>query len=138
MKSLLRFSCLSLLVLSFSTAAESEKPATDPATGMVVAEGWEFTRNSCIVCHSANQFLRQRGSRSTWTEILVWMQKYQGMLQLPAESETTILDYLSANYGPEDGRWRRAPIPATLMPVNPYVSEARKEFEALQKEKEKP
>lgn len=103
---------------------------TDPQTGMVVAENWELARNNCIICHSPAQFLRQRGTRATWQSVVDWMQKEQGLVWLvDPVMEEKIVSYLAENYPPEAGKYRRAPIPATLMPPNPYVSQLRKEFE---------
>ena len=49
--------------------------------------------------------------------------------------EKKIIKYLAANYGPGPaGNYRRAPISATLMPPNPYATEARLEAEARQKQ----
>lgn len=111
-------------------AAEGAQAETDPQTGMVIAADWELARNNCIVCHSPQQFLRQRGTRATWQSVIDWMQKEQGLTWLvdPA-TEEKILTYLAENYAPEAGKYRRAPIPATQMPPNPYVSKAKKEFE---------
>ncbi|MCB1237327.1 MAG: hypothetical protein KDM91_19845 [Verrucomicrobiae bacterium] len=111
--------------------SQEEKKAeipVDPATGIKMAENWELIRAHCVICHSSQQFLRQRGTRSTWTDILGWMQTSGGLWKLDAEIEGKIIDYLSENYGP-DAFYRRAPIPATLLPENPYESDARKEYE---------
>ena len=110
------------------TKPESDETKTDPFTGMIVAENWEIVRNHCVVCHSAKQFLRQRGDRRTWASILRWMRTDQGMWRLDRATEDRILDYLASYYasGPAS---RRAPIPADLMPPNPYVSVLKAEFE---------
>jgi hypothetical protein len=45
--------------------------------------------------------------------------------------QKTIITYLAAHYGPGDsGTDRRPPIPATLMPRNPYATDARLEAAA--------
>lgn len=118
--------------LNATDAPEIVDIAIDPATGMKMTGDWELVRNHCIACHSPQQFLRQKGTLSTWTQVMQWMQKSGGLAPLPAETEGKILAYLSQNYGPGEA-YRRAPIPATLMPVNPYVSEARKQYEQSQK-----
>jgi hypothetical protein len=99
---------------------DAEGRALDPATGLVVAEGWELVAMHCTGCHSAQQFLRQRGTRQTWQSIIDWMQRTQGLWQFPAGVEERIVDYLAAEYAPK-GSWRRAPIPPELMPPNPYA-----------------
>jgi hypothetical protein len=121
--------CSFAIVLSVSAQAEEVK--RDDVTGMIIADGWEDTRNNCITCHSANQFLRQKGTRQTWTEILEWM-KTQGFREVGDETEKKILDYLAANYKPGE-EYRRPPIPRLLMPKNPYesdISKALREKEA--------
>jgi len=118
-----------------SRAADEKKDkelSLDPATGMKMAGDWELVRNNCIVCHSAQQFLRQKGTLVTWTEIVHWMQKDGGLWPLQPELEKKILTYLAENYGPSDA-YRRAPIPATMMPTNPYESKIRKEVEEKRK-----
>ncbi len=133
MKQLVTFTIMVLGVsLGFAAESSEEKsePERDPMTGMIIAEDWELVRNNCIICHSPQQFLRQRGTRSTWQSVVDWMQKDQGLVWLvDPELEEKIVTYLAENYAPEAGNYRRAPISATLMPPNPYVSETRKEFE---------
>lgn len=115
---------------SIAQEASESEPERDPVTGMIIAENWELTRNYCIVCHSPQQFLRQRGTRSTWQTIVDWMQKDHGLLWLvDPEIEEKIVTYLTENYAPDEGNYRRAPIPATLLPPNPYVSAAKREYE---------
>lgn len=123
-----------LLLLCALPARSEEKteaePERDPMTGMIIAENWELARNTCIICHSPQQFLRQRGNRATWQHVVDWMQKDQGLIWLTdPEVEDKIVTYLATNYAPEEGNYRRAPIDPTLMPPNPYVSSAKKEFE---------
>lgn len=123
--------CLPML----SPAADGEKddsPPLDPATGMKMGVNWELARNNCITCHSAQQFLRQKGTLVTWTEIVKWMQTDGGLWALAPELEGKIVTYLAENYGPSEA-FRRSPIPATLMPINPYESDIRKEVEEKRK-----
>jgi hypothetical protein len=96
----------------------------DPGTGLVLADGHELVASHCVACHSAQQFLRQRGTRATWQGIIDWMQATQGLWEFPEGVEERIVDYLTAHYGPE-GEWRRAPIPADLMPPDPTRSAMR-------------
>jgi mono/diheme cytochrome c family protein len=115
-------------------AAEPAPPVIDPATGMKVAEGWELVRVHCTVCHSPQQYLRQKGTAGTWTDTIRWMQKSGGLWPLDAATEGKIVSYLATNYGPVPGEhFRRAPIAGTLLPPNPYASEARREFEEKKK-----
>jgi hypothetical protein len=122
------------LLPSLALAAE-EKAPLDPATGMKMAPDWEVVRNHCIVCHSPQTFLRQRATEANWTSTLEWMQTYGGLWKLDPAVQKTIVKYLATHYGPGDSEsYRRAPIPATLMPLNPYGTEARLEAEAKRKE----
>ncbi|MCC6883402.1 MAG: hypothetical protein WBE58_22105 [Verrucomicrobiales bacterium] len=107
-------------------------PELDPVSGMKMAENWELVRIHCTVCHSPQQYLRQKGNASTWTETIRWMQKSGGLWPLTQETETKIVTYLAQNYGPDEA-FRRAPLSGYLMPVNPYGSEAKREFEDKKK-----
>ena len=121
------------MVVSAADDKKKEKEIPlDIVTGMKMTGDWELVRNNCIVCHSAQQFLRQKGTLVTWTEIVQWMQKDGGLWPIQPELEKKILTYLAENYGPSDA-YRRAPIPATLMPTNPYESKIRKEVEEKRK-----
>jgi hypothetical protein len=127
-----RFALLFAVLTSLAPGAEPAKSLpVDPATGMKIAPGWETVRNHCIACHSPTTFLRQRATEANWISTLEWMQKYGGLWKLDAEVERTIVQYLATHYGPGDAtHYRRAPIPATLMPANPYSTDARREAEA--------
>ena len=116
-------------VWTLAARVQAEESNVDPVTGMKIAEHWELARKHCILCHSAKQFLRQRGNRRTWASIIEWMQMKQGLWSFDPATEDKILTYLSEKYPPGD-TYRRAPIPATLMPPNPYVSQIKRAFEA--------
>ena len=122
---------LGTLVAEDSKKAQEEIPL-DPLTGLKMAPGWEVVRARCITCHSAKQFLQQRGTRQTWDHVITWMEERGGLIPLDKETRKIILDYLATNHGPGES-FRRPPIPASLMPENPYVSEIRKQLEAKQK-----
>jgi mono/diheme cytochrome c family protein len=118
---------LPLWALSLGLAAAA--PETDPVSGLEMAPGWELVRAHCTSCHSARQFLQSRGTRQTWDHVITWMEERGGLPRLEPAARTTIVDYLAAVRGPGK-EFRRPPIPAHLMPVNPYVSEVRKAYEA--------
>ena len=101
---------LILLLPGFSAAAE-----IDEASGLIKNAGWEHVRAHCGACHSHALVTSQRADRKTWLDIIRWMQSTQNLWQFQAETEAQILDYLAANYPPQDNR-RRAPIPPSLMP----------------------
>lgn len=118
--------CLLLTLVPLTAVAQETKspPAEyDAFTGLRIAPGWEQVRNHCIMCHSAQQFLQQSGSRNTWDSILKWMVLHGGMRPLEPGPRNTILDYLASNYGAKEAT-RRPPLPAHLMPPNPYVKPA--------------
>lgn len=122
-----------LLATAMTGAAEPKADVPlDPATGMKMAEGWELVRTHCNVCHSPRQYLMQKGTESTWTDTIRWMQGSAGLWPLDPATEKTIVTYLASNYGP-DAVFRRAPIPGNLLPPNPYKTEARAEFEEKKK-----
>jgi hypothetical protein len=121
--------------LAFGVGVTGEDAVVDEGTGLKVAPGWELVRNNCVTCHSAKQFLQQKGTRETWRSVIKWMQGRAGLWPLDGKTEEGILNYLEANHGPGK-EFRRAPIPANLMPVNPYASAARREAEAKVKKGE--
>jgi hypothetical protein len=123
---------LFLILLFAAVVAKADESkvavALDPTTGMKMADGWELVRTHCNACHSPQQYLTQKGTESTWTETIRWMQQSGGLWPLDHATEKTIISYLSSNYGP-DAAFRRAPIPGNLLPPNPYPTDARVEFE---------
>ncbi len=126
---------LTLTLLAPLAPAAEEKTPLDPVTGMKIAPDWEIVRNHCVICHSPQTFLRQRTTEANWTSVLEWMQTNGGLWKLDPAVQKTIIKYLATNYGPGDSQnYRRAPIPATLMPMNPYATDARLEVEAKKKE----
>jgi len=70
-------------------------------TGLKVAEGWEITRGVCTTCHSAKLITQTRATRDGWEQMIRWMQQTQGLWDL-GNQEATILNYLAANYAPEE------------------------------------
>ena len=106
---------VSLLALSLLACTGANAQETDAATGLAVAPGWELVRAHCGGCHSLKLVTSQRADRSTWLDVIRWMQATQNLWQLDGGTEGRILDYLAANYPPQPNR-RRAPIPPSLMP----------------------
>ncbi len=109
-----------VLTLMFPLSASAEK---DPATGLILADGWETVRNNCTACHSASLVTQNSGSRNHWLGLIRWMQATQNLWQFDATTEKTILDYLATHYGVKEGA-RREPLPKEMLPVNPYKTEA--------------
>lgn len=97
------------------------EPALDPATGLVMAQDWEIVRAHCTGCHSAKLVTQQRGTAQQWLTMIRWMQEKQNLWQFDDDTESRIIAYLASNYPPDAAR-RRAAIPVSLMPPNPYSS----------------
>ena len=108
-----------LLMLATATAE------TDPVSGLVIDDNWLLIKAHCGACHSTRLVSQNRGSRQTWLDMIRWMQASQGLWQFDQQTETIILDYLAKNYPAPDAH-RRAPIPRSLMPANPYSKEQAK------------
>jgi cytochrome c5 len=110
---------LVLLVLAASaTVSGAEIARQDSDSGLLIAPGWEIVKTHCTVCHSAKFITFQRGDRATWTSMIRWMQKTQGLWQFDAKTEDTILTYLSKNYPPGKSS-RRRNLPPGDLPPNP-------------------
>ncbi|WP_417616663.1 hypothetical protein [Oceanisphaera sp.] len=114
---MIRTAALALLLgLAAAPASAAEK---DPHTGFIIAPGWETVRNNCIACHSASLVTQNSGSREHWLSLIRWMQESQGLWAFDADTENTILTYLSSNYGPKEDA-RRPPLRPDQRPENPY------------------
>lgn len=97
----------------------SQAQQIDTVSGLLMTEGWLTVQANCTECHSAQIILQNSGSREVWQSRIVWMQETQGLRQLEAALESSILDYLTANYGPKAAS-RRAGLEAHFLPENPY------------------
>jgi hypothetical protein len=119
--------CVLLLVALGSVAPGvnlfAQEPERDSATGLKVTGDWELVRNNCIVCHSTRLITQQRGTAAQWLAMIRWMQDKQNLWQFDPQTEQRIIDYLAENYPPQADR-RRASIPRTLMPPNPFAAKA--------------
>lgn len=81
----------------------------DVETGLLADEGLSLVKAHCTACHSSALILQNRFNRETWKSKIEWMQETQGLWDLGA-NEPIILDYLAANYAPEEFRGRRKPL----------------------------
>ena len=108
-----------LLALIFIISLSVQAVEVDKATGLIKAEGWETVRNNCIACHSTKLITQNHGTRNRWLAMIEWMQATQGLQQFDAETQETILSYLSENFGPKKHA-RRSSLDPQLMPKNPY------------------
>ena len=106
-----------------SAAAVPEAVALHPgsrfnASGFPEAPGQALVIAHCTACHSGKLVQQNRATRYGWSELIRWMQNKQGLWTLAPETESKLLDYLTAHYGPdkESGEQRRLPLPQALMP----------------------
>lgn len=88
--------------------------------GLIIDDNWLLVNANCSACHSAKLVTQNRGNRQTWLEIIRWMQETQGLWQFDPTTEKNILDYVAKNY-PPSAVARRAPLPRTMLPANPYT-----------------
>ncbi len=109
-------SALVLLTLAQAPRAAEE---TDRVTGLELDGDWQLVRANCTECHSALLITQNSGSRGVWQIRIATMRNTHGMESLDAEVEERILDYLAEHYGQRQAS-RRPPLPAHLLPENPY------------------
>ena len=114
-------------------AEEAAAPETDPTTGMIIDDDWMLVMATCSVCHSPKLFTEYGATRETWSSLITWMQKTQGLWQFDPVTKDKILTYLAKNYPPGEAS-RRRNLPASMRPINPYVSAAKAEYEAKLKQ----
>lgn len=104
-----------LLCASAGVLGKGGEGATDPATGLVKAPGWELARAHCGACHSYRLVTAQGGDEAFWLKTLRWMQNEQNLWPIPEGDESTLISYLATAY-PSEEAGRRPPLPARLMP----------------------
>lgn len=79
----------------------------DAETGLIAADGYMTVKQNCTNCHSAKLITQNHLSRDRWEKTIRWMQKNQNLSDL-GTNEPIILDYLAANYGPQNTGRRKA------------------------------
>lgn len=104
----------SLPLLSTSNAQQS-----DTIADLVQEDGWQLVQARCTECHTSQIIVQNSGSREVWKSRITWMQETQGLSQLEADVENSILDYLATNYG-QRASSRRPGLSGNLLPDNPY------------------
>ena len=110
---------IALILLPPVFSAQTSETPVDEATGLAKGENWEGVKEHCTTCHSATLITRQRGTRTLWKDVVRWMQVNHGMPALQVQVEEEIVSYLATYYAPP-ARYRRLPLPISLMPPNPY------------------
>ena len=82
--------------------AGEETPRIDPDTGFALDEDLVLIRAHCTGCHSPKLVTQNRGSEQEWRDLIVWMQKEQGLWEIDRESTDKIVAYLARYYGPDN------------------------------------
>ncbi|MEQ8860434.1 MAG: hypothetical protein RIC56_17475 [Pseudomonadales bacterium] len=125
MTSASRLAVLLLAAAAAVGARAADPPATDPATGLAIAPGWELVRAHCGACHSYRLVTAQRGEAEFWRDTIRWMQRTQNLWPLPDDQEQAIVDYLASAYASSD--WgRRPPLSTQLLPPAESRSEPQR------------
>ena len=84
-----------------ATAVQSAAAGDDEYQGLPHGTGREEVLGLCGACHSMKLVTQQGLSRSTWSEVLVFMVEEQEMTELEPDDEKLVLDYLEKFYGPD-------------------------------------
>ena len=108
--------CPMLGLLAGAAFAAAPDADIDATTGLVKAGAWEEVRAYCGGCHSFDLVTSQHSSAAAWQETIRTMQRSHNMVDLPAPTESRIVDYLATYFAPKAQGHRRAPISARLMP----------------------
>lgn len=82
------------------TPAVAAEPARGFGSNWPAGPGQVVTGELCGACHSLAIVKQQSLSRDTWSELLDWMVKEQGMAEPTPEQRALVLDYLGTHFGP--------------------------------------
>lgn len=114
---------LTALVVTLALLSPAQAPQaaeeTDRVTGLALEGDWQLVQANCTECHSALLITQNAGSRGIWQIRIATMRNTHGMDALDPEIEDRILNYLAEHYGQRQAS-RRPPLPAHLLPDNPY------------------
>lgn len=69
-------------------------------TGLAWDKDFDIVRSNCTSCHSAKLITQNRATKEGWEEMIVWMQKTQGLHDL-GDNHEVIVSYLSKYYAPK-------------------------------------
>lgn len=86
-----------LIGLGLHAPAAAQEYDTDPASGLIRAEGWELVIAHCSACHSINLVRQNRGDGAHWLKLIRWMQDKHNLWDL-GPAEEPIVAYLAEHY----------------------------------------
>jgi mono/diheme cytochrome c family protein len=118
MKTITRIPLLVIFLIPLGLRGEElpDSPASDPVTGLAIADGWKLVRANCTACHSARLVSQQSGDQAFWAYTVRSMQEKQNLWELEPDVKQKIIDYLATNYPPRLRNQRRGPLSPELMP----------------------
>jgi cytochrome c5 len=121
---------LKLLILCCAAACAVTRGLGAGAQDLLPAgAGVAVVRDKCVTCHEADLIVQQRLSRTGWTREVEKMMRW-GSVVTDAEKET-IVNYLTAQFGPRPLRGATTPPAATAGAADAGKAEAGKAiFEA--------
>jgi cytochrome c1 len=101
------------------TPVMAKEPGSNfDASGFPEGDGRDLVAANCTACHSDKLVRQNRSNAEGWRELILWMQKKQGLWPLDPKTEDIIVGYLATNYGrpavADDTR--RPALPDDLMP----------------------
>ncbi len=85
----------------FSVDSTEIKNGIHVPSGLIADKGFELVLKTCAQCHSIEVVKQNRATKQGWKDMIVWMQKTQGLWDLGID-EVPILEYLSKNYSPKN------------------------------------
>lgn len=62
-------------------------------------QGKDEVVKHCSRCHSVARITARSGDKKYWTNVILWMEKMQGMPSLAKKDHELIISYLSEHYG---------------------------------------
>jgi hypothetical protein len=95
-----------------SSQTASSKPTVDLPAGTMQAKA----KAACTECHEARIILQQRLSKATWVKEVDKMTKWGAVVD--ANDRDALVDYLSANFGPDQPPYAPPPSAPQKSPKN--------------------
>ena len=105
------------LALPFATVQAQDDPF---GANWPEGDGRALTGAWCGGCHSLNLVKQQGLSHDGWDVLLDWMSEKQNMPPLKGEQRSTVLGYLTTNFGVDSNASVTASLPgSSLAPLHP-------------------